>query len=491
MGQTATLLHARRVALTNARRARQGAFNPLMMILGVFGGALVLGLGELAAGTLMDVPTDTATPVLGKRAPVAGDSALEAAFWLAALLAAFFAFRVMESLFRSPNVRALELFPVTPFAIFAERTLNAMLEGGGYALLTTLLFLPLTWHGHPHVAALCGVIVLGAMLCTAAVTIGTNAWFGAQYGGSSGLGDSYGGQGGAFIYSPMVSLALSVGCILMLQLGVREVLHSGRVTNAFWLGIGIAAAIAGWTLVVGGRHFVASYHRVAAFFREADEVGFRAVMDYQTSSWAPTRPERLAGDGWFVFRRHSLQFARRFPVGRSLAALATAAAAVGAATLSEAAFPGWAVAVCPAAAFALLERPFARIHDELLGGPHDALLPIRRTVVERATVWWWCWEVGRLAVPFGVGVGLIRGATEPLAGVGVAAASLGACAAIVGAAALAQTAGARGASLTIATLFATILCTALGALHLLFAAAVGALLCAAGIAATRAPQRAA
>lgn len=412
MGQTATLFAARRRALLNARKAQRGAFRPWVVIGGLLALLGIFGIGHVAAPSLIDVPAEMATPTFNKRGPAAGDAALETAFWLASLLASFFAFRVMESLFRAPGVRALELLPVRPAPIFVERTSNATIEALGLAALVSAFFAPLAWHGYPQLAALCALICFGAMLSAAFVTIGINAWFGAQYGGSSGLGDGYGGQGGAFIYAPMVSFAMAVVCVMMLQLGAREALHRGALSNAFWLAVAIAVGVSLITLLVGARHFVASYHRVAAFFREADEVGFRAVMDYQQSTWLPTRFESLAGEGRWIFRRHVLQFGRRFPVGRSLVLIGSVGGAIAAYTLSANAFPNWAVAVIPAALFALLERPFGRVFDELLGGASDVLLPVREHVFERATAAWWFYEVARIALPYALVAGVLRGVSE-------------------------------------------------------------------------------
>lgn len=411
MKQTATLFRARRTAWRNASHSSQGVFRPVVLGATLLGLGAIAVVGELSVASLLGAPVDTATPAFGRRLPVRGDAALEAAFWLSALLCSFLAFRVMESLFRSPNIRALELLPVRPGPILAERTANAALEATGFAVALSAFFLPLSWHGEPLLSALCATMVLGATLCTAGITIGTNAWFGAQYGGSSKIGDSYGSQGGAFIYAPMVSLAMSVVCIMMLQLGTREVLHSAKITNAFWLATGVAATIAAWTLLVGARHFVASYHRVAAFFREADEVGFRAVMDYQQSTWVPARLEALAGDGRWVFRRHTLQFPRRFPVARSVVALGAIGAAIGAGLLSTSAYPSWVVALTPAALFALLERPFTRVFDERLGGDGDVLMPIAPQTLEHATTVWWFYEIGRIALPYALITGVVRGFT--------------------------------------------------------------------------------
>ena len=464
MGQTATLFWARRRAFSNARHTSAAAFRPLAIGGAVFALAAIAGIGELAVSTMLTVPTDMATPTFGSRSPVAGDAALEAAFWLSTLLSSFFVFRVMESLFRSPKVRALELLPVMPAPIFIERSVNALAEAVAFSAVLTVFFVPLVWHGYGHVTALCALICLGSTSCAAAVTIGTNAWFGAQYGGASGLGDSYGGQGGAFLYAPMVSFAVAVVCVLMLQLGAREVLHRGAASNAFWLATGIAFSIAAVTLVVGGRHFVRSYHRVTAFFREADEVGFRAVMDYQTSAWEPLRWERLAGDGGAVFRRHVLQFGRRFPVARSLVTIGSVAAAIAAFSLSPEAFPNWTVAIACVALFAMLERPFSRIDDALLGGDADRLLPIDGATVERAAIVWSFYEIGRIALPYALFAGILRGWSHGLAsGLSVTGLAIFAALAMPTAMAVARRAGVRRASFTNGlSLLVVIACGALG-----------------------------
>ena len=210
--QTTTLFRARLRAFQNEARGRTGTFRPGVLALGALAAAVVVVLGHFAAPSLLEVPQALLTPDLGGRAPVRGESALEAAFWLDALLTAFFSFRVMESLFRSEKVRALELLPVRPVAILSERVINALAEGALLGAGVGLFFVPLFWHGAPLLAALCIAMGVAAALATAAVTIGTNAWLGVQYGGSSGLGDSYGGHGGAFIYAMPEGL-VSIGFV--------------------------------------------------------------------------------------------------------------------------------------------------------------------------------------------------------------------------------------------------------------------------------------
>ena len=425
-GQTATLLRARARAFVNGAASGSGMYRPAVLGAAGVGIAVIVALGSFAAPRLLEIPDATATPDLGGRPPVVGDAALEAAFWLDALLIAFFAFRVMESLFRSEKVRALELLPVTPTAIFVERLLNAVAEAGLLGLVAGLFFVPLAWHGAPAVGAICAAMGVAATVFTAGVTIGANAWIGANYGGSKGLRDAYGGHGGAFIYAPMVSFALAVVCLFLLQLGAREFLHDGRITNAFWLATGISAAVALGTLLAGARDFVGSYHLVAAFFREADEVGFRAVMDYQESAWKAAHLEGLLPrTARYLFRRHLFQFSRRYPVARTVVLIGAAAGAAGAAFMSPAAFPAWAVALLPAALVTALERPFARLDDAALGELGDETLPLSVGAREVARAVFAAYEMGRVAVPYALAVGIGRGfRAGPAEGVTVSLASL-------------------------------------------------------------------
>lgn len=415
MNQVSTLFGARRRAFHNARAVGAVGFRAGTLAAVAAVCAAVLLVGELAAPGLLLAPADTATPVLGGRAPVAGDRALEAAFWLSCLLSMFFSFRTMESMFRSAHVRALELLPVQPAALFAERVANTAAEGLLLGAAAALFFVPLVWHGAWSVTLLAGALLLVAMLVTGAATLGINAWFGAQWGGSSSLGDAYGGQGGAFIYAPMMSLTVSVVANFMLQLGAREVLHDGRVTNAALLASGIGVALGAGALAVGARHFVQSYHMVAAFFREADDVGFEALLDYQQSAWEPVRFESLAGAGAILFRRHAKQFGRRFAVGRSLAMLGSIAAALAAFAFTPDVYPGWLAALLPAVFISFIARAFTRIADPQLGGASDEVLGVSGSAVRRATVVWWLVEALRIAVPFGVLFAAARLATSTVA----------------------------------------------------------------------------
>lgn len=465
-------------AARNAASSRGGGYIPAL-VAGVCALlAVVVGLGHFAAPSLLEVPRERATPTFGGRAPMVGDAALEAAFWLGVLLAAFFAFRVMESLFRAGQVRALELLPVTPGAIFAERVVNAGMEALALTTVAAAFFAPLAWHSAANITGLCVLIVGGGLLGTAAATIGANAWLGAQYGGASGLGDMYGGQGGAFIYAPVVSFAIAVLSLMMLELGAREVLHEGQLTNAFWLAIGIAGGVCTATLISGGRHFVTAYHRVAAFFREADDVGYRAVMDYQKSEWDPVPLERGPGVTRFVHRRHVRQFARAFPVARSVTVIGCVAGAVGALFVSPGAFPNWVVALVPATLVVVLERPFARLDEPALGGQSDALLPIDAAVLDRARMGWSGFEVFRVALPYAVVAGAARGWTAgPLTGVMIAATSLAVAGAVAGLAALVRSLGATGqASATATSVIGCVALAGAAAVNPWIAAAVGLVL---------------
>ncbi len=256
-------------------------------------------------------------------------------------------------------------------------------------------------------------------------------------------------------------------------------LHSGAVTNAFWLAVGIAAGIAGATLLVGARHFVKSYHLVAAFFREADDVGYRAVMDYQESEWEPARLEGLlSGAGRFVYRRHMRQFARAFPVARSVATIGCAAGALGAFFLSPGAFPSWVVAIIPAVLVVVLERPFGRLDDASLGAAGDAFLPLAAPALERARLVWSGFEIFRLALPYAVVAGAARAWTDaPLTGLAVAVACLSVSGAVAGLIALARSLGATGrGSATAVSVIGCVVLAGAAAIDAWIAVGIGAVL---------------
>ncbi len=408
MSQLGTLIRAR---ITSAMNGTRGVDGPLpSILLGVLGGlALLLFIGESGAERLLRVPETLAMPDMGGREAVSGSSAVESAFWLSTLVVAFFAFRVMESLFRSSSIRAIELLPVRPAAIFGERLLNALFEAVALGTAASVIFVPLAWHGRPELSALCAFLLVGATLCTACVTIGTNAWFGANYGGASGLGDAYGGHGGAFIYAPAVSFAVSVGCCFMLQLAAREVLLDGAVTRAAQLSAGVAAGLALLTLAAGARDFVRHYHLVAAFFREADQIGYQSVLDYQASVWAEERGEKLVrGRSRLLLRRDLVQFRRAFAVSRSVTTIGAVVGVLAAWGLPSEVFGTWAVALLPTALVVALTKPFGRADSESLGGASDALLPVSPTEVTAARSGLALWETGRIVVPYAVAVAIVR-----------------------------------------------------------------------------------
>jgi hypothetical protein len=337
------LLQARIAGLRNrwSRQATSRIALLAAMSLAVCAGAL--GLGELAWEGLAEAPEDVATMRLGDQ-PIAGENALEAAFWLTFLAASVLGFRVMEILFRRGEMRMLDRLPIAPAALFIDRAAVALSEAIVAAIPVSLFFTPLAIHGHGWAAASAVLLVVCGMICTTAICLGANIYIGVQFGApqARGLSDAYGGSGGAFIYGPAAGMFGSAVAALVLKLAAGDVLKAEGWSNAVGLGAGLAFAFAGVLFFTGLRDYRRGAHLVTAWFNEADSVGFEAVIDYQTSSWAHDGWEmRLPGHASAVYRRLALELPRRHPLARWVYGLGAAACLIGFWAASAEAFPVW------------------------------------------------------------------------------------------------------------------------------------------------------
>lgn len=362
-GHLGILLRARAAGWRNAvsRQSPSSIAAIGLAVVAVCGGAI--GLGELAWEGLSTAPEQVATMRLGDR-PIAGENALETAFWLSFLAAAVLGFRVMEVLFRRGDMRMLDRLPLTPTALFFDRVVVAF----GEALLTAiplgLFFVPLGVHGFGWAAASAVLLVFAALLTTVLICVGANIYIGVQFGDprARGLSDAYGGAGGAFIYGPAAGMFGSAIAALILKLAAGELLKAQGWSNAVGLGLALAFGFAIALFITGLRDYRRGAHLVAAWFNEADSVGFEAVMDYQESSWASDGwHRRLPGRAGSVYRRLALELPRRHPLARWLYTLGAAATAVGFWSAAPSAFPVWVPVALSVAMVGVLANPWARV----------------------------------------------------------------------------------------------------------------------------------
>ena len=84
MHELKVLLKARRQAFAN--RTKHAGGHRIVLVAAVVLAAVLAALGYLSAPSLLELPEDVITPRLGERKAVVGESALEASFWLTALL---------------------------------------------------------------------------------------------------------------------------------------------------------------------------------------------------------------------------------------------------------------------------------------------------------------------------------------------------------------------------------------------------------------------
>ncbi len=379
VSDTHHLLGARRAAFRNRLKLDRGNSILALSVLAALAVASILGW--LAAPSLMTAAESTVTPRLGERPPIAGGSALEAAFWLTALASSLSSFRVMELLFRREDVRVVSLLPLSARALFWDRSLAATYEALGFGLFLTAFFAPLLFHGQTLVAAVCIALSVFGLLSTAFITMAVVMWMGSQFGSSdSGMpGDAYGGQGGAFIYAPGISLGISVVSLLILQLAFREVLYAEAVTRAAQLGGGIVLATVVVALVTTYRTMASSYHEAAAFFHEAESIGFEPPMEYQKSAMTlQLLGERLLpASAALMYRREVLQGSRRNTLVRYLYAFVLFVLLIAIWRFDEVAVPTWVSAIAPALLFALV-NPWRRLARKGYGASHSTYLPVSR-----------------------------------------------------------------------------------------------------------------
>ncbi len=407
---TNVLLRARMRALTNRWRTADPGLRRL-----IGGGALatlaiLLVLGHLSAPALMLPPLQTATPTgLEPRAStVAGQAAMEAAFWLACFISAVFSFRVMELLFRRDDIRIVSSLPLSPRALYLDRLMYGTGEALIWGAVPAVFFVPLCWHDGAWAC------VSAAALCVVTPLVTLGAGVGAQlFAGATEFGvtrdaagrpvvDGYGGAGQLFIFAPGAALAISIVLVLLSKLGLQEMLRLQAPNRATSLGVGLAIGVAAVGVILGWRYFKKHYYRMLAGFREADFVGFEAPLDYQTSAFDTARrlESLLSEEARGVYRRHILQYGRRFALLRYGYPIAWLLYGVGAFTFSAAALPDWGMASAPLVVLALLVNPWTRLRTEGIHTSPMQALPVSPRAEREARDLFALREMAMFVTPF-------------------------------------------------------------------------------------------
>lgn len=486
-----TLLSARRRGwrnqLTRSAQDRRAQVALVALV------ALALVIGHAAAPGLLEPPLETATPsalkTVARARLAAGANALEVAFWLTMLLGSVSSFRVMELLFRRPEIRAIAHLPLSARALFVDRLLYGLADAAALASAASLLFVPLVWHGGGWAAACAISLVWLGLLVVLGVGLGVQLFAGASEFGTGQPGeraavDLYGGPGQLFLFAPGVALGISAVAVLVLKLGLGEALRTGALGRATGLGVGVGLAVGAAGLVTGWRDFQRGYLRMLAGFREADFVGFEPPIDYQQSAYAqPRRLEALlpTPQAARVYRRHVLQYGRRFALVRLSYGVLWLLYGIAHAAFSPAALPVWASAAAALLLLGVMANPFARLHAPGVATAARQALPIDPADERRAATLYGAVEALRFGLPLALLLALTRGVQHGLwieAGMAAAVITLGS----PGLATLS-----RGSRLTtqLATLTGAIILAALGAWTLPGALGLAALLSLATLASAR------
>ncbi len=451
MSAISSILRLRRRLVSNrlgdlsARRRRRGA---LLLLMGA--AALLVG-GHLAAPALMEPPIDLATPRgLSPDDLPAGAAALEAAFWLTALLAAVLNFRILELLFRRADVLAMQTLPIRPSALFVDRLASSLLEAFVVSLGTTLFFVPLLWHGGVAAFFASSAMVFGGLIFGALVSLAIMLSAARQLVPQDGpdgdkrssMADAYGGAGQILLYAPALALGAIVVLALLWKLLLGEPLRLGYVSEPFLIGSAIVVGSALFSLLSARKTFVGHYYAIAPRFREADAAEYQAVIDYQTSSFRqPTRWERgLPAGAALATRALLLDDDRRIAGGRIGYVVVLLLAVIALMMLDLDALPMWAVAIVPAALAGVVINPWHRLASraELLDVPLGLPLaePSRRAAADRVALR----EFLLIGIPYAIAAALIVGYFRGVGADGylAAAAALGGGLAIAGVVTLAR-----------------------------------------------------
>lgn len=366
-------------------------------------------LGHLAAPALLAPPTEVAAGgAFGEPDTLpAGTSALEAAFWLTALAAAVANFRVMEILYRRADLRAVEHYPLELAALYIDRLLAALLEAGLTTAALSAFFVPLIWHGAADVAGICILIIGGGLTAATLASFAIQVYAGdlnAAAAGDDGrdVGGAYGGPGQIFLFSPGIALAACAIVVLLARLASGELLTQAGSMRGFWFGWGLIGAGLLVALLDSFRRFIGNFPMMAARFREADAIEYRAHVDYQTSAYSqPTFIERLLPDGVHApYRVAALQYGRRHMLVRYSYVIGWILAGLALSQWSRTAFPPWAVVSAAAAVAATAANPWQRLVGAPLSPGFARHLPIPPRSERIAALAIGAYELLLMSVPY-------------------------------------------------------------------------------------------
>jgi len=338
-----------------------------------------------------------------------GGVVLEMAFWFACLVAALQSFRIMETLYRTGDARALAPLPVRASSLFLYRLFSNAAESVGVVLGAALAFLPVLWRGDPGLYWACVWVFFAGGVLTLSIGFAVQLYAGV----ATVRGDNDFGNFGpaSFAISPGVALGISVGIILLEKLVAEELLRGG-MTKGAQFGLSVGAAVVGLSLVLAYRWFVRDFYRALAIFMEADSVVIDVGYEYfkggapQLRGW-----ERLLSRDLIpLVRRDRLQYRRRFMLSRLL----VWGAALGFMVLllvkgDEAVSRGLSMAV-PMLVISLFARPWGRLFELELEPGFAHTLPIDDNVQLRSKALVSLRETAELGVVFfftlAIGIGL-------------------------------------------------------------------------------------
>ncbi len=422
MAQFVPILRLRRNLAKNRLIRFSSKKRTAAMLLTLSAAAGLLLAGHLAAPTLMEPPLDLATP--RGLAPVdlpPGAAALEAAFWLTALLASVLNFRVLELLFRRRDVVALQTLPIEPSALFMDRFIATIIEALVTSAAAAIFFLPLLWHdgmaaAAASIAMLFGGLLLGAVISLMVMILSTRTLVPDDQEGPkrSSMGDAYGGAGQILLYAPALALGAIVVSALFWKLLVGEPMRLGYFNEPFWIGTTILAVGALVSLIMAYRAFVAHYYAMAPRFHEADAAEFSAVIDYQESSFQQSRRWEwgLGPRASIAYRALEIDDDRRIAGGRVGYAVVIVLAIIGLAVLELSALPFWAIAMIPAILIAAVVNPWHRLFSRVKLLDDPLALPLsrrhRQVAATRAAIREFFFVAGPYAVAVVVILGYFR-----------------------------------------------------------------------------------
>lgn len=365
---------------------------------------ILLYVGHANVELFVEPPKNTAMPTnLQPRSNlVRGARALEIAFWLTALASTLSSFRIMELLFRRKDVRQLQYLPLPIETYFVDRVLYGLAEVIALSALTSVLFVPMLWHGHGWVALSCVLMCFGGLLATFCAGFGIQLYAGhREYGHYSIQGEHEPAMaaGQLFIFAPGMALLFSMILNLFLKLGLGEVIRLSKFARPTWLALGVAAACSVAGLIIGFAYFKRCYFRILAGFREADFMGFQVQVDYQTSAYDQrTRWGKLVMEtGRGIYQRHQLQFARRHLLMRYMYGMGWLLFGLAVWQFDATVFPDWGALGVVYLLLAILVHPWSKLDRPGLHTPAIHALPIEPRAEQSA----WAWFSLREALLFG------------------------------------------------------------------------------------------